>query len=486
VDNRIEYYYVDENKEPLYSKVRIEPVNGGSKRFFIERRDRSGSTVHGLGNCRRTLYNLPSVIEGISNNDPIFLVEGEKDAETLINNGYIATTAVTTTEWLDEYTDILALADIVLLYDYDKAGYKRRDMLCTKLSGNVKRLRVIDLPGLEYQEHHGKDITDWLQMGHTIQELMDISNRTPDYILEDKNEIKTITFEDFLKLDLPQREMLLSPFLPSQGLVLLYSKRGVGKTHMALGIAHAVASGGSFLKWQAPLAKRVLYIDGEMPAVSMQDRLRKMPTLDATPKPGHLQFVTPDLQFESMPNLSTPEGRDQIEKLAANFDLIILDNLSTLFRSGSENEAESWIPAQEWALSLRRKGKSVLFVHHAGKSGQQRGTSKKEDILDVVICLKRSEEHQPEHGACFDVHFEKARHFHGSDASSFSVKLCQDADGTWRWEMSQVAIDEDVIEIARLMNEGKTILEMMKLTGLTKNEVEGRRKKARVFGLVST
>ena len=40
--------------------------------------------------------------------------------------------------------------------------------------------------------------------------------------------------------------------IPEQGLVMLYSRRGVGKTHVALGIAAAVASGTSFLQWRAP------------------------------------------------------------------------------------------------------------------------------------------------------------------------------------------------------------------------------------------
>jgi hypothetical protein len=78
-----------------------------------------------------------------------------------------------------------------------------------------------------------------------------------------------------------------------------------------------------------------------------------------------------------------------------DFDLIVLDNLSTLVRSGRENESESWLPVQEWALQLRKRGKSILFVHHAGKTGQQRGTSKKEDVLDTVISLKRPKDYSP-------------------------------------------------------------------------------------------
>jgi hypothetical protein len=60
--------------------------------------------------------------------------------------------------------------------------------------------------------------------------------------------------------------MVLDPIIPEKDLVMLYAARGTGKTHVALDIAYAVATGGSFLKWQAPKPRRVLLVDGKMPA----------------------------------------------------------------------------------------------------------------------------------------------------------------------------------------------------------------------------
>jgi hypothetical protein len=56
--------------------------------------------------------------------------------------------------------------------------------------------------------------------------------------------------------------------------------------------------------------------------------------------------------------------------------------------TGRENEAESWLPVQQWALSLRRRGISVLLDHHAGRNGEQRETSKREDVLDTMLTLR--------------------------------------------------------------------------------------------------
>ena len=52
--------------------------------------------------------------------------------------------------------------------------------------------------------------------------------------------LRVLTAEEFIATDIPPRELLLSPWLPAQGLALLFAIRGVGKTHVSLGIAFAV------------------------------------------------------------------------------------------------------------------------------------------------------------------------------------------------------------------------------------------------------
>ena len=78
---------------------------------------------------------------------------------------------------------------------------------------------------------------------------------------------------DFLAMEFPPRRMLLAPWLPMGGLAMLFAPRGVGKTHIALEVAYAVATASSFLRWHAPEPHPVLIIDGEMPAGTLQERL---------------------------------------------------------------------------------------------------------------------------------------------------------------------------------------------------------------------
>lgn len=248
------------------------------------------------------------------------------------------------------------------------------------------------------------------------------------------------------------RVQLLSPWLTTQSLTMIYARRGVGKTHMALGVAYALASGGEFIGWKAPQPVRVLYLDGEMPGADLKERLARIITNSTLEAPaGYLQIMTPDVQpFGMLPNLYDREGQRAIDAVIGEAQVIIVDNLSCLVRGGKENEGESWQPVAEWALRMRSAGRSVIFIHHAGKGGQQRGTSKREDLLDTVIALRRPSDYTPDQGARFEVHFEKARALYGEDVDPIDARLQAMPDGKQAWTIQRVAdsTDEQIVEMA--------------------------------------
>jgi putative DNA primase/helicase len=250
-----------------------------------------------------------------------------------------------------------------------------------------------------------------------------------------KASLVAVSAEDLLAREIKPRQMLLDPILPEQGLVMLYAYRGIGKTFVALGIAAAVSSGSAFLRWTAPRHRKVLYLDGELPASTLKERVAKVLAGMEGPglQPGALQLVTPDFQDRPMPDLATTEGQRLLEPLVGDVDLIVLDNLSALCRCGSENDGEDWAPVQEWTLGLRRRGKSVLLVHHAGKNKSQRGTSKREDLLDTVITLKHPADYSAREGLRCELHFEKTRSMLSEAAKPFEIKLESGLDGQAVW-----------------------------------------------------
>ncbi len=162
-----------------------------------------------------------------------------------------------------------------------------------------------------------------------------------------------------------------------------------------------------------------------------------------------------------MPDLATTEGQRLLEPHLADVDLLVLDNLSALCRYGIENEGESWLPVQQWALGLRRRGMSVLFVHHAGKNKSQRGTSRREDLLDTVITLKHPANYNPSQGLRCEVHFEKTRSMLGDAAKPFEVRMESGADGRAVWTCRELE-DAKAQEAAVLFSSGMSVRDVAK------------------------
>ena len=264
--------------------------------------------------------------------------------------------------------------------------------------------------------------------------------------------IVALEIGELLTRDFPPKEAFLSPWLRRQDLAMVYAKRGVGKTHFCLALAYAVASGGSFLGWKAPVPRRVLYIDGEMPGVTMKERLAVLAqSQEAEPPEGFFRIVTPDAQDYPLPDLATKDGQLELGTAIGDAELIVLDNLSALMRAGVENEGEAWVPMASWALARRREGRAVLFVHHAGKGGQQRGSSRREDLLDISIQLKHPSDYTPEQGARFEIIFDKARGLFGDDVQSIEAGLTQGpGDAIWTWRKADGAAADRIMELKNL------------------------------------
>jgi hypothetical protein len=209
-----------------------------------------------------------------------------------------------------------------------------------------------------------------------------------------------LSIADFLAKELPERKNIIDPWLPEKGLGMIYSPRGVGKTLFGLGSGYAISAAETFLGFEVEAPQKVLYVDGEMPARVMQERLAaivrgfgKQP-----PSENHFRLLCADLFEFGLPDLATPAGQAWFDARIGDTNVIFLDNISTLVRSGKENEAESWRPLQGWLLRQRRLGRSVMFLHHAGKGGAQRGTSNREDVLDTVIGLRPPYDYSPHQG----------------------------------------------------------------------------------------
>jgi hypothetical protein len=304
--------------------------------------------------------------------------------------------------------------------------------------------------------------------------LVEFDPNVPNHTLP-----QSVSAGELMTYRLPPREMLVEPIIRAKGLAMLYGPRGLGKTHVALGIAWAAATGGSFLKWKAGKPRRVLYIDGEMPAGDMQERLRMIGD-----PPNKLRFMLADMLDGAMPDLGSPEGQELMERSwDEQPDLLVIDNLSSLASTARDNDADSWSVMQAWLLKLRRMGVSVLIVHHAGKGGQQRGTSRREDVLDMVVALRRPSNYAPTEGARFEVHIEKARGVYGEVVEPFEAHLAANPDGSacWMWEP---LADAELNRAVELLNDGLSASDVAEEMGVSRATGYRLRKRAIEQGLL--
>lgn len=304
----------------------------------------------------------------------------------------------------------------------------------------------------------------------------------PPVYVPEPPQLRALSVQELAVMRFRHRDEILVPWLHSQDLCMVFAGRGVGKTHYCLAVAFAIATGTAFAKWTAPVARKVLYLDGELPGVVLQKRLLQH-CPDIEPADGYFRVFTPDLLPDGvpLPDLSTPAGQAEIDALIEpDTAVVFIDNLSAWARSGRENEAESWIPIADWILRLRRRGLAVVLVHHAGKGGQQRGTSKREDLLDVVISLSHSKDYDPQQGARFFVEFTKARSLSGEDAESIELSLGgTDERASWSWQSVATSNYERIVALAK---EGLSQTEIAVELELARSTVNRAMRKARDLG----
>jgi len=265
-----------------------------------------------------------------------------------------------------------------------------------------------------------------------------------------------VSFQELLTLKVLERKRYVK-WLPERGLVMVYGPRGAGKTIFMLGLTISLTTGNPFLKWPVHHVTGVLYVDGEMPIVELRER-----TVALAHKaiPEHLHFLTGELVYEKLGVdliLTSEAARMAIEKiLDANphIRVVILDNISCLFSGISEDKKQDWEPINNWLVRLRHRGITVVLVHHAGKGGQQRGTSGRADSLDVVLSMEYPQDYRPEDGCHFYLRFKKSRSIKGEAVAAVDVRLEEMPEGpTWTFKPLEESARE---RVEQMLTDGMT------------------------------
>jgi 5S rRNA maturation endonuclease (ribonuclease M5) len=155
------YDYTDERGDLLFQVCRT-----ADKQFPQRRRDSNGNWKWRIGGVRRVPYRLPKVIAAIAAGKPVYIVEGEKDVQSIERVGATATTSPGGAgKWRDEYDDHFKDAVVIVIADRDEPGREHAADVAAHLQ-HVARSVVITEPA------EGKDATDHLAAGRTLDELV--------------------------------------------------------------------------------------------------------------------------------------------------------------------------------------------------------------------------------------------------------------------------------------------------------------------------
>lgn len=141
------FSYTDDIGREIYQAVRYKPKG------FAQRRKVGGSWVWNMDGIERVLYRLPEVKCA----GEIWVTEGEKDVESLVDLGYCATCNVGGAgKWLDAYTETLRDKEIILCGDNDAPGRKHIEKILESCAAQVKNSRQIVIP------QPFKDVSDYI------------------------------------------------------------------------------------------------------------------------------------------------------------------------------------------------------------------------------------------------------------------------------------------------------------------------------------
>lgn len=298
------YNYYDADGTLLFQKQRFAD-QFGKKTFRQRKPDGSGGWTYSLGSTPKILYNLPQVLFAKAGGQHIWVVEGEKDADAVMEAGEVATTMPNGAgSWQQLHTEFLAGATITIIADNDKPGLDHAFDVYRKLSAagctvNICRppdnaKDVAELLGrgeplgmllevdpeetdIEVKEPNPFDVVidkvnmlaanDKFSIQQKLTRVQDVIDRIQfgDDIHEDKGVL--VDWQDFIDEDVNEDyDWLIPGVLERQERVIIVAAEGVGKTMLARQVAICSAAGIQPFTRSKMKPIRTLTIDLENPA----------------------------------------------------------------------------------------------------------------------------------------------------------------------------------------------------------------------------
>lgn len=354
------YDYKDADGKVLFRKTRFEP-----KDFRISHPNGNGWEPK-IGDATPVLYKLPELKEAILKGDTVYIVEGEKDVDTLAAKGIAATCNYEGAgKWLPGYAQVFRDARVIIIADRDKPGYDHAKQVKDSLAGIAYSVRIMQsaLPNPK------ADVTDHFAAGYTLDELVPINGA-----------FKPVSLNSLLSFGVKAPTFLADGMLYRGGLHCIAGAPDSGKTTIALWWTCKMLAQG----------QRVAFFDEEGGQEIIAEKLislgalpRDMDNLVYVPFPGK---TWEDSDVEAL-----------TEFLADNRpDMVLFDSSAAFLARAGLDENSAPAVTNFWARVLmplaRDLNSAVLVIDHDTKSSEQsryaRGSGAKLAALDVQFKIE--------------------------------------------------------------------------------------------------
>lgn len=246
------YDYLDEAGCLLYQMVRLSDKSFAYRRPNpenppnLERRpdlndpDARKHWLWGIGGDKRlVLYHLPQWINA-SKQVWQFIVEGEKDVETLEGLGFAATTnPMGAGKWKPDYNERCEGRLVMIICDRDEQGERHGLQIATSLNGITGQTKIAfiepDLP-------KGSDVTDLVEKHNwTAKNFIDLIEKTSTFIPKEiSSQVVTKKLSEVEPV--PVQWLWFNRFAQGK-LCLLVGNPGVGKSFASLDMAARISTG---------------------------------------------------------------------------------------------------------------------------------------------------------------------------------------------------------------------------------------------------
>lgn len=241
-------FYEQRGKRPQTAAIYnypggIQKIRYADKRFTWRRPDEKGGWIYNRQGAPHSLYIAGEIVDGM------FIVEGEKDADSLHKLGYDAASAEDGAgkgKWREEYTDQLAGREVYILWDNDKVGRDFAQETACALHGVAKSVKMLDIPTVWPDMPEHGDISDLIaEFGdeEAVIKITEMLSAAQEWEPEPDP-----LFSLFKSLeDFPEEEAkwLIPGWIPAGQISVIAADGGIGKTTLWCHMIAALSNGAT-------------------------------------------------------------------------------------------------------------------------------------------------------------------------------------------------------------------------------------------------